>query len=220
MPLALFGNKLFAPHSTRFSKRAVAAFVVAGLFLATVLLTNPLTRLQGELPADFGLITRVDLSRVTESPEPDRSEPLVRVHLINSSKIKASGVSIEFGENFSIQKLPDEKGISSRFDLDPGQERTVPAMPLADFLARFQSRCPGCFFLGIGKPPSLPVEITARLCKGKLDKGLSCRLEYSYYPIELRKTFTTAHGEQIVGITPLFVYLSRTDKTAYSVPKN
>ena len=212
--------KLFAPQSTRSSRRAVMACVIIGFFLTAALLTNPLADLQGEVPADFGLITRVEVSRISEETGPDRAEPLIMVHLKNSSRLKASAVSVEIGDDFSSQKLPDDKKILARADLNPGQEQAVPALALTDLLAQFQSRCPGCFFLGIGKTPSMPVDITARLCRMKLEKGKACRLEYSYYPVELRKVFTTAHGETIVGVTPLFVFMSRTEKTAYSAPIN
>lgn len=220
MSLPQFVKKQLMLTTTRYSKRVTTLVIGAGLFLMTGLLLKPLSSWQGDVPDDFGWITRVDISSVTESRLASPQESSISVHLKNSSKSKAIGISISFAGDFSNQNIPGEKRVISLASLGPGEDQSLPVMPVSDFLLGFRSQCPGCFFLGVGKEAAMPIDITARLCKSKLDKRQSCRLEYSYYPFEIRKKFTTVYGDEINGGNTLFAFLSRSEKTDLVVPKN
>ena len=181
----------------------------------------PISFWQPEVSTETGYITRVDLVRLSLEKPSEDEELFVTVNLKNSSKSSAQAVLIGFrsGEEdlrFSKPKTLQNAGVL----LEPAQEQKFPVAPLSEFLSAFQSKCPGCFFLGISKEVNMPVDMTVKLCKESLEKGRPCRMEYSIFPITVVKQFTTVSGDKFSGGQTVFVYLSRTTKAEYVVPKN
>lgn len=205
------------------SKRLMAALILAALVFAVFYLVSPNWPWQAPVSNDTGLVTRVDLEQI--SIEKGRADvgPVIAVHAKNSSQSRATDVFLGFGDGADSQLLPmkaPKAPLHIATSLQPGQESVIPVVPVAEFLASFQSKCSGCYFLGVGTALAMPTEITASLCKVVLEKGRSCHLEYTIVPIVLTRRFNTAYGDQISGGKTVFVYLSRNVRTEYLVPKN
>ena len=179
---------------------------------------------QTELSEESGFITRVDLTRVfIEELSADR-EPAIVVQLVNTSKSSAQAVSLALGETEANVPSAASKMLTTStevtFSIDSGQRQKIVVVPLSGLLSMFQSQCPGCFFLGVGKERSIPIDVLGKLCKVFLEKGHSCHMEYDLFPIVLTTKFKAVSGEEFSGKNSVFVYLSRAVRTEYSVPKN
>ena len=205
------------------SKRLVAALGLAILVFAVFYLVSPNWPWQTPVSDDDGFVTRVDIARLSAEKVEGDAAPVIFVHAKNSSKRPAKAITLALsGNNADSQLLPIRRAkdpLHAGVSLEPGQELKIPVVSVADFLAAFQSKCPGCYFLGVGPTAAMPVELTAQLCSGILEKGRSCHLEYSIVPIALARQFKTVFGESVSGGKTVFVYLSRNFKTEYSVPK-
>jgi len=211
----------FEPHSAFKFRCLILAVTLVLLVLVIAYPLPPLQFWQSEASAETGFITRVDVARLyLEKPSEDE-EPFITVVLKNSSKSIARAVSIGLRSGdadlqFSTPKMSQKTVVS----LDAEQELKLPVASMSEFLSVFQSKCPSCFFLGISKEVNMPVEMTVQLCKGSLAKGRPCRMDYSICPVTVVKQFTTVSGDKFSGSQTVFVYLSRTTKAEYVVPKN
>jgi hypothetical protein len=215
--------KFFTSRQQRisFGARHIFGGIVTLICLVLVII---LPRFQSGVTAESGLITRVDLVRLSVEKLPGDDRLFVTAHLKNASKSNAQAIS--FGlrdEGGDLQFSLSESSTSSRgagVFLEPAQELIIPLAPLSEFLTVFQSKCPGCYFLGLGKEVNMPAALIPPLCGGLLEKGKKCHIEYSIFPIFIAKHFTTVSGEKFSGGHPVFVYFSRDTKTEYVVPKN
>lgn len=196
----------------------VVALLFLGLAIAFPL--PPLSFLQPEISAGSGLITRVELTNFSLEKGAKDDGLVVMAHLKNTSKSAAQSVSIGFLKGDEVSSFLQSKGNNSGVSIESGQEVKFPVVPLSELLVAIQSNCPACFFLGVSKEVKMPVENIAQLCKESFGMGRPCRMEYSYFPIVLEKKFTTVSGDEFSGRNSLFVYLSRSFKTAYPLPKN
>lgn len=205
------------------SRHFLAALILSAVVFAVFYLVSPNWPWQAPVMDDTGLVTRVDIRRITIENGTGDAGPIISAHAKNSSKSRALEISLGFSSDVDTQLLAmkrskDSSGTDS--SLQPGQESIIPVVSVTEFLAAFQSKCSGCYFLGVGTVAAMPTEITATLCKAVLEKGRSCHLEYSIVPIFLTRQFKTAFGDSVSGGKTVFVYLSRSFKTEYPVPKN
>ena len=205
------------------SKRLLAALILAAVMFSVFYLVSPNWPWQAPVSDDTGLVTRVDLGRISIEKGAGDAGPVIAVHAKNSSKSRASEISLGFSGGVDTQLLAmkaPKDALHADAALKPGQELDIPVVSVQQFLAAFQSKCSGCYFLGVGETVTMPTEIAAALCKEVLQKGRSCHLEFSIVPIFLTRQFKTPFGDSVSGAKPVFVYLSRSVKTEYSVPKN
>ena len=194
---------------------------IGALICLVVIMLIP--RFESEVSNESGYITRVDLLRLSVEKMPGDEQPFIVASLNNPSKNVARDVAFGFRDEGGVLQFSSSKStaISPGGDtLQPLQALSIPLAPVSEFLAVFQSKCPGCYFLGIGKEAIMPTEMLPRLCKGALEKGRKCSIEYSVFPISITKQFVTVSGETISGGHPVFVYLSRDTTDDFSVPKN
>lgn len=205
------------------SKHLLVALLLFVVMLSLFYLVSPNWPWQKPVSEETGLVTRVDVGRILIEKGAGDVEPVIAVHVTNSSKSRASEISLGFSGGVDTQLLAIKvpKGsLQADAALRPGEKSVIPVVSVQQFLSAFQSKCSGCYFLGVGVAVTMPTEITAALCKEVLQKGRSCHLEFSIVPIFLTRQFKTPFGDSVSGEKPVFVYLSRSVKTEFSVPKN
>lgn len=140
--------------------------------------------------------------------------------LKNIGKASAINVSVVLQDELVPPEGPAAPGSEAKLlTLNPNDEATYDLGLLGAHLLRWQGRCAGCYFLGVGKNAMLPVEVIASSCKGLIDRGKRCHLDYRLLPEILNLRFLLNDGVRIEGRLPIYVYLSQTAETPYRIPK-
>ena len=211
-------------YSSVIFRRVVVVIAGIGLVLVISLLFAPQLLLGEGAAEKAGLVSRVELVRFDVETLPGDSEPFVTAHLKNNSKSPVKRASMQLKDDVSSFRFSPSKApitsLKQKVSIGPGEVIVFPIAPLSEFLATFQSSCPGCFFLGTGLQANMAIDLTVKVCQGVLEKGRPCQLEYAYFPLVLAKKFSADYRGLLSGNDTAFVYFSRTVKTKYAVPKN
>ena len=222
-PLSLSDGR-YKWYSSVIFRRVVVVIAGFGLVFVITLLFAP-QLLFGEVAAEkASLVSRVELVKFDVETLPGDSEPFITVHFKNNSESPSRRVSVQLKDGASSFRFPPSKApistLNQKASIGPGEVVVFPIAALSEFLATFQSSCPGCFFLGIGLQANMAIDLTVRLCQGALEKGRPCQLEYAYFPLILTKEFSADYWRLLTVDDSAFVYFSRKVKSEYTVPRN
>jgi len=172
-------------------------------------------------PDDAAVVVHVPRVSVVgfELVERDAGLSIV-ARLKNTGKAAATDVSITLQQAPVPSAVTAKRGAETKsLSLGPDEEASYDLGLLSEYLLDWQGRCAGCYFLGLGKGAILPVEVIATTCKGLMEKGKQCRLDYRLLPTTVSIRFALSDGVRIEGLRPIFVYLSQTAETPHRIPK-
>lgn len=192
---------------------------LAGALFAGVGLILTVAALVAAMRPQLGAVELVDLSL---DRWPGENEPsltaLVKNPLggtVNDLQFSLVVDGIEF-------RLPDTEDASAKGGamLGPKSEQRIRIAPVSAFLAALARKCQGCTYLGSSLVQEMPRKLRSEHCREFVERGQSCRLEYGLYPVVLTKRFSTGRIRSVEERQTFYVYLSRTAKGRYVVPKS